>query len=76
MLGRLKMSINECIEAYLSLSDRIFQKKRHRVANIYGNIQGRFDSEELAKVVKEVIKSKGLDEGSLLEEVPEASCKM
>ena len=76
MLGRLKMSINECIEAYLLLSDRIFQKKKRRVAKIYGSIQGRFDSEELAKVLKEVIKSKGLDEGSLLEEIPEASCKM
>jgi len=23
------MSIDECIDAYLSLSDRIFQKKKH-----------------------------------------------
>jgi hypothetical protein len=37
MLGRLRMSIDECMDANLSLSDRIFQKKRHRVT-IKGNI--------------------------------------
>lgn len=75
MLGRLKMSINECIEAYLSLSDRVFQKKSYR-KTIFGKIEEGFDSEELAKVVKEVVKNKGMDEASLLLEVPEASCKM
>ena len=48
MLGRLKMSIDECINAYLTLSDRIFRKKRHRVT-VKGNIQGRFDSDELVR---------------------------
>lgn len=54
MLGRLKMSINECIDVYLSLSDRIFTKKSHRVT-IKDKIQGRFDSDELEQAVKEVI---------------------
>lgn len=27
MLGRLEMTVDECIESYLSLSDQIFQKK-------------------------------------------------
>ena len=75
MLGRLRMSVDDCIEAYLSLSDRIFQKKRHRVT-MKGNIQGRFDSEELARVVKEVIKGQGLEEDALLKEGPEAECKV
>jgi hypothetical protein len=38
MLGRLRMSINDCIDAYLSLSDRVFQKNRHQVT-IMDNIQ-------------------------------------
>jgi hypothetical protein len=75
MLSRLRMSIDECINAYLSLSDRIFQKKRHRVT-IKGKIQGRFDSEELARAVKEVIKEQGLEEDALLKDSPEAACKM
>ena len=75
MLGRLRMSIDESIDAYLSLSDRIFQKKRHRVT-VKGNIQGRFDSEELARAVKEVIKKQGLQEDTLLKDAPEAACKV
>ena len=75
MLGRLRMSVDECIEAYLSLSDRVFQKKRHRVT-IKGNIQGRFDSEELARAVKEVVKGQGLEKDALLKEGPEAVCKV
>ena len=75
MLGRLRMSIDESIDAYLSLSDRVFQKKRHRVT-VKGNIQGRFDSEELTRAVKEVIKKQGLREDTLLKDAPEAACKV
>jgi hypothetical protein len=75
MLGRLKMSIDECIDAYLSLSDRVFKKKRHRVT-AKGNIQGRFDSEELARAVKEVVIAQGLQEDALLKDVLDDACKM
>jgi hypothetical protein len=61
MLGRLKMSIDKSIDAYLSLSDRRFQKPRHRVT-VKGNVQGRFDSEELRQAVKEIIIGHGLQE--------------
>ena len=69
------MSIDECIGAYLSLSDRIFQKEKHRVT-IKGNIQGRFDSEELARAVKEATEGQGLQEDALLKDAPEAACKV
>ena len=75
MLGRLRMTIDECIDAYLSLSDRIFQKKRGPVT-ITGSIQGRFDSEELAQAVKEVVTMRGLQEDALLKDAPEATCKV
>ena len=75
MLGRLKMSIDECIDAYLSLSDRVFQKKRHRVT-IKGNIQGRFDTEELERAVKEVITAQGLSENTLLKDTSDNACKV
>ena len=54
MLGRLKLSIDEYKGAYFSLSDRVFQKKRHRVT-VKGGIQGRFDSDKLERAVKEVV---------------------
>lgn len=75
MLGRLKLSIDECIYAYLSLSDRVFRKKRHRVTT-KGNIQGRFDSEELERAVKEVVTKQGLHKDELLKDVSDDACKV
>ncbi|CAN9307714.1 unnamed protein product [Alternaria alternata] len=69
MLGRLKMSVGDCITAYLSLSDRVFRKTRHRV-------QGRFDADELARAIKEVVKQQGLKKDALLKDVPKAGCKV
>jgi hypothetical protein len=75
MLGRLKMSVAACIAAYLSLSDRVFRKTRHRVT-VKGRVQGRFDAEELVRAVKEVVKQQGLQEDALLKDVPDAGCKV
>jgi hypothetical protein len=75
MLGRLRMSIDECIDAYLSISDRVFQIKRHR-STVKDEIQGRFDSHELERAVKKVIKAQGLSEEALLKGVSENSCKV
>jgi hypothetical protein len=75
MLGRLRMSINECINTYLSLSDRVFQKKRHRVSGKL-KIQGRFDSEELERAVREVITKQGLPENALLKDPSDTACKV
>ena len=75
MLGRLKMSVADCITAYLSLSDRVFRKTRHRVT-VKGQVQGRFDADELARAVKDVVKQQGLPEDALLKDVPEAGCKV
>jgi hypothetical protein len=75
MLGRLKMSIDDCIDAFLSLSDRVFKKKAHR-ATVKDNIQGRFDSEELVRAVKEVVTKLGLQEDVLLKDISETACKV
>ena len=75
MLGRLKMSVGDCITAYLSLSDRVFRKTRHRVT-VKGQVQGRFDAEELARAVREVVMQQGLQENVLHKDTPEAQCKV
>ncbi|KAB2098597.1 hypothetical protein AG0111_0g13155 [Alternaria gaisen] len=75
MLGRLRMSVADCITAYLSLSDRVFRKTRHRVT-VKGQVQGRFDADELARAVKEVVRQQGLKEDALLKDAPEAACKV
>ncbi len=54
MFDRLKINVDECIDAYLSLLDRVFQKKRHQVTT-KSNIQDRFDSKKLERTMKEIV---------------------
>lgn len=67
MLGRLRMSIDECIEAYKNLSPAIFSKLHHRV-NIHGRIQGRFDHQALENGVKDILAKYGFKKDELLKE--------
>ncbi|KAL8330853.1 hypothetical protein RB593_001686 [Gaeumannomyces tritici] len=74
MLGRLRMSVDECIEAYTSLSDKVFEKKCHRVT-IKGKLQGRFDSAELERAIKQIVQQRGQAEDALLKDL-QAPCKV
>jgi hypothetical protein len=69
------MSVADCITAYLLLSERVFRKRRHRVT-VRGKVQGRFDSEELARAVKEVVHKQGLPEDALLKDESNSTCKV
>lgn len=41
-----------------------------------GKIQGRFDSEELQRVVNEIVTKQGLDENTLLKDASDDACKV
>lgn len=69
------MTIDDCIKAYVLLSDRVFRKRRHRVT-IKNNVQGRFDSDELERAIKDVVLSQGLKEDALLKNSPNMNCKV
>jgi len=75
MLGRLQITVDEYIDAYMSLSDTIFQKRRYRIT-IKGHVQGRFDSDELKKAIKEIVIRKGLEENALLQDSRDAKYKV
>lgn len=75
MLGRLKMSIDDCISAYVSLYLRVFRTRRIW-ATAKGQIQSQFDAEELAGVIKEVLKQQGLKEDALLKDESSTECKV
>ena len=76
MLGRLRMSVDECIDAYTRLSSTVFVKIKHRIS-IRGNIQGRFDGNALEKVVTDELRKCGLSENTLLKEPAESDgCKV
>ena len=70
------MTVDECIDAYADLSDRVFRKGHHRVSLRDGSIQGRFDSPELERATKQIIVRSGFDENELLRDIPNATCKV
>jgi patatin-like phospholipase/acyl hydrolase len=43
MLGRLRMTVDECIEAYLELMPTVFEKTKHRYSVSKRKLQGRYD---------------------------------
>ncbi|KAH7008703.1 hypothetical protein EDB80DRAFT_751332 [Ilyonectria destructans] len=75
MLGRLRVTIDECITAYTSLSDKVFEKKSHRV-KINGQFQGRFDTAALEQAVKQILVDNGHGEDALLQDPPNTACKV
>lgn len=74
MLGRLQMTVDECIEAYTCLSDKVFEKKSHRV-KINGRLQGRFDAAALEDAIKRIVRARGLNVNELLKDTG-AYCKV
>ena len=74
MLGRLRMSIDDCIAAYTDLSPKIFTKLHHRLS-WPGRIQGRFDHQALENGVKSLLVQQGLGEDALLKDPSSVACK-
>lgn len=75
MLGRLEMTVDECIEAYLGMMDKIFTKKHKRINLRNFRVQERFDHEVLEQAVKQIIVDSGFGEEDLLAN-PEGNCKV
>lgn len=76
MLGRMKMSVDDCIEAYIELSDQVFRKKRFLPLKMTGKVQGRFDSKALEDAAKRFLRERNLSEDCLLQDVEPKSCKV
>jgi patatin-like phospholipase/acyl hydrolase len=68
MLGRLRMDVASCIAAYTEMSDKIFRKQRHRVKNLKGELQSRFDTEALEQTIKDLIVKQGFDVDELMKD--------
>ena len=64
MLGRLEMTVAECIAAYTNMFKRIFEKhKQKSPINFWGRLgklQGRFNSKILENSIEEIVKNRGL----------------
>ncbi|KAF2150035.1 FabD/lysophospholipase-like protein [Myriangium duriaei CBS 260.36] len=76
MLGRLEMSVDECIEQYLILQDKIFKRKHLSPVGCFGGVQGRYDHTALEDGVKSLLRSKGLEENALFKNPNKMACKV
>jgi hypothetical protein len=75
MLGRLRMSVADCIDAYISLSARVFRKTRQQVT-YEDDFLGLFDSQRLGRAVMRIIEQQGFDKNMLLEDTSDNACKV
>ena len=74
MLGRMQLSVDECLEAYSDLAPKIFIHVRHRIKLATGETQGRFDHEAMEQGIKDVLVQHRMDPESLFKS-PIADCK-
>lgn len=81
MLGRLHMTLEECEDSYLKLSERIFTPTRHWL-NIFGQgkdflqADGRFDANALETAIKECIRTKMPEDTLLMDQETNPSCRV
>ncbi|KAF2708020.1 phospholipase, patatin family protein [Pleomassaria siparia CBS 279.74] len=77
MLGRMEMTIDECIKAYVDISDKVFRKTHVLGLEIFsGNVRGKFDSKALEEAVKLYLSKKSLSTDCLLHNVGPGACKV
>ena len=78
MLGRLEMTLDECIDAYKQLCPKVFAKtpSLRSLGRLLGRVNGRFDHVALEEGVKCILMSRdggaqgrGLDESTLLKSI-------
>ncbi|CRK12348.1 hypothetical protein BN1708_010444 [Verticillium longisporum] len=75
MLGRLRMSVDECITAFTSMCDGIFEKKKNHRVRMNGKLRGRFDSRALERAIKQILVRTKHDENMLLRDASD-SCRV
>lgn len=75
MLGRLQMSVDDCIQKYEDMVDEIFKKSRFPVT-LRGKVQGRFNTDVLTRKIQEVIEKTGLSVDTTLRHSDTNTCKV
>jgi hypothetical protein len=78
MLGRLRMTIDECIKVFQHVSETVFGDAPGTFSRLIGGISGKpfFSADRLEKVVKELLRCRGADPDTLLKDSDHARCKV
>ena len=80
MLGRLRMSLDQCEAAYMRLSSNVFKKSRHSAdpKRIYDFLEanGKFSPQPLEDAVREMLRERELTDNELLKSHDAEACKV
>jgi len=77
MLGRLEMTVQACIDAFIIMMDIIFEKRHNLPFNwTNGRIQARYDSEALESCIKSVIREAGFSSDDQMKGCKKSACKV
>ncbi|KLJ13097.1 hypothetical protein EMPG_11945 [Blastomyces silverae] len=75
MLGRLEMTVDECIAAYSDLAEAVFSEKRILPFTFKGQVKSRFNSARLESAIKQAVAESGASETDLLNDGTERGCQ-
>ncbi|PGG95771.1 hypothetical protein GX51_08124 [Blastomyces parvus] len=76
MLGRLEMTVDECIAAYSDLAEAVFSEHRTLFPfNFTGRVKSRFDSARLESAIKLAVAQAGASETNLFNDGTERGCR-
>jgi len=77
MLGRLKMSVEDCIDAYTALMQEVFAKKENiSPLGFLGGVKSRFSSTALKRAIEKVLIDKGIPLDNKFEETSKPDCRV
>jgi len=76
MLGRLKMTIPECVAAYTSLASQIFSADPVQKAFNFTNSGAYYTKENFEKGLRQIIKQKTGDENAPMLDPDTKNCKV
>ena len=76
MLGRLGMSVDECIEAYEDLMGSIFGAKAHWPISASAKVNPQFDSQKVKTAIEKVLCQRDIAKDSLFNDGNERRCRV
>lgn len=78
MLGRLEMSVDECITAYIQMMQIIFTgpSEWSHVRSLLGSIKPQYDASKLEDAINQVISSREANPTDLFNDQVERGCRV
>jgi hypothetical protein len=77
MLGRLEMTVEECIDSYLRMMSQVFEKRENRsFVGVLGGVKPRFSSEVLKDAISQVIQSRAVPLNEKFDNGTKPKCKV